>query len=646
MKYSILPILFFFVTLTSCVDEDFSGSCMDDTELPEVFKNDYSLSMMVTLDNMGGTRNSFVDDYGYNPMEEVENYINPEKFRVLFFNDKDQFLFESKSRWVKRLDTSEDHNTWFVSVPIFSYGNDEEYDWDWTKIKEALTSSTFKIAILANRPDLQYFAGTKDGDLPADWFDNSGPDWRRGDTSWGTPEGTPAKTVFDLHHCQTDPIYMNKGIPKNWGSHEGFYNFIMGEGDRTVVVDGTDNKPLTMGATSCWVDYWNWNNLEDTNGGAIQDKDRKRYFVLPNKDKSPIPMYGIQEFKPITNWVKGTPFNLSQITEYTGDYDHRSISLLRSVVKLELVLPREPSLVCIMYPNIYARCEPMDVWTPTDKIWKDDHENDCEWQYIMNYGPIETKDNSRPANPSSADNMTENEKNSHFNYYRKKLSWFYGAWLDDKPGTPADQKGKNPWWTFGTLGTNGVVKEGQTTPYPRIFNTCIQRNTYARCEQVKVDYRDDKYHYVVYTGERNINDPSDLRRQSYQGTVVYWVFCFKNESKYYLVPFTDYSIGDNPAIEKMLNKPLDARPYSAETNSNAYMDHFRDNAITNPKHYPWPLIRNHVYRITIGNKNKTRSGGDSGGLSIQSENLYSKSINFDKPRKIEKETEKKKIEKE
>ena len=66
---------------------------------------------------------------------------------------------------------------------------------------------------------------------------------------------------------------------------------------------------------------------------------------------------------------------------------------------------------------------------------------------------------------------------------------------------------------------------------------------------------------------------------------------------------------------------------------------------------PWPLLRNHHYKITATGTPEhptTRSGG---GMSIQSEILYSKSINFDKPKEEKKEkegkvTENKKIEKE
>lgn len=148
IKYAVLTILFGLGALTSCIDDEYFTDCEEDgpaidVDIPEEITKGYSMSLIATLDaGFGGENN-------------LESYINPEKFRVLFFDSNDQFLFESKSRWVKRLPDAGNHSRWFVSVPFFSYGNElnKDYDWNWKHIKDKLTTYNFKIAILANRPD-------------------------------------------------------------------------------------------------------------------------------------------------------------------------------------------------------------------------------------------------------------------------------------------------------------------------------------------------------------------------------------------------------------------------------------------------------------------------------------------------------------
>ena len=202
IKYTILLLLFACTTLTACIDDDFYDSCEEDViDIPEGIRKGYSINLTVTLDKMGGsTRAANI----VNPLEEVENYIDPTKFRVLFFStneetNEDKFLFESRSRWVKKLDSNSSHSEWLVSVPVFTYGNDvykingKTVEWDWERIRTALTTNKFKIAILANRPELDWYPKFDDVDVPAHWYDNSGPHW--------TPEDTGVKDVFDLHHC-------------------------------------------------------------------------------------------------------------------------------------------------------------------------------------------------------------------------------------------------------------------------------------------------------------------------------------------------------------------------------------------------------------------------------------------------------------
>lgn len=642
-------MLLIFAALTSCVDKELTA---DENDVPKEIQNGHSLGFTVTLDKMGGgnaTRANHLTASKAKELEEMESYIDVQKFRVLFFagdngdEDDDKFLFESTSRWVKKQDGNDGHSSWFVSVPIFGYGNDREYNWDWDKIKTFLGTKKFKIAILANRPDLEWNMGITEKDNPNNpltdngWFDNTGPHWKQVHTKWGSK----TKKIFDLHHCQYDPIYYGK----NWDNTNlvnfGVYDFITGK------VEDEDDEHYglpTMGATSTWVS-WEKGKEDNSDATGDTDKDSKgfglRYWLHPSKDH-PIPMYGIQEFNPIPEeeWKNGTIFNLNREATDKGDGD-KSISLLRSVVKLELLIPKnvKPTYVTLFFPNIYARCEPMDIWTPTEKIWTDDNDHsgqNCEMYSIMNYGVI--TDGTEPTTDPKGDRTVADKS---IQAYQKKMSWFYGLW-----------RTKAPEWDFGAYLKNNnyanFAKEGPKTPYPQIFNTCIQRNTAVVCDDnVIVDDYDEQYnHWVVYCGERNINDPSNLYRMGQKGsgnpTVIYWMISANGHT--YCIPLTDYQnkpSTDTAVKETILvdakdkdgNGPFPTKPPSTSV-MNPYELIVQDGSA---QLKPWPLLRNHVYRFTIESipgtrsaRTATKNGSPStDNFMIKSENLYSKSISFD-----------------
>lgn len=573
IKYYFLIFLGIGMLLNSCTSEDI---IVPSEEEENLFIDDFSLSFSVFLDKMGGEENTraFDDDF----LTEYENYIDLEKFRVLFFNSEDKFLFESKSRWVKKMSEGEG-STWFVSVPLFTYGNEDE--WNWDGIRTQLTSGKFKIAILANRPGTIYFPDFDDNTLgEAKWFDNSGPNWTPDNSVCG---GTKIKTVFDLLHSQWDPIYHSKGNTSGWS--ENGYKFIMGTNEA---------GELTMSSTSNWVTV----EKSSTTVSGVRD------FITPDFDH-PIPMYGIQEYQQIDNWEKGTTFNLERSSD-------KAISMLRSVVKLELLIPKskvttQPSYVAIAYPNVYARCEPINVWTPTDQLWAEAEKKASsgycnEIDKIMSYGPL---------------CLTTDAANSTITDFQKRYSWFYGAW-------------KEKWeWPLNNLNNNGV------SGYPQIFNSCIQRNAVVGARNTLIN--DNTYwRYVVYTGERNISDTSKLNTLGNDGsgqpTVMYWMF--NNGNKLYGIPITDYSLSGNPA------RSIAADTYSSNTVKKvAYLnDTYMQKVMTltgssNKQFLPWPLVRNHVYRIYVGATNigTTKAGVETEpetlqDLGIECQDLHSESL--------------------
>lgn len=646
-KFTILT--FIFVCLfTSCIDDDLIG-CIDDSDILE-FTNDYSLNLTVTLDNMGGTRSVNTP----NALKEREDYIDPEKFRVLFFDSNEKFLFESKSRWIKRLATDANGNSqWLVSIPMYAYGNDAGENWPWEDIRGKLKNEKFKIAILANRPRKEW-CPSFDGIIDETWFDNEGPYWDKNDIG--------VRSIFDLHHCQPDPIYHGKS------TSNGYYDFISGP-----EMEGDQGKHAAMGATSSWV-AWDYPGSNGKNLVTLQDldpdiphttSDNVRYTILPSS-QHPIPMYGIQEFDPITTWVKGMPFNLSKITtgsEQTG-YNFKSIALLRSVVKLELMLskksfPTKPKFVTLWYPNIYARCEPMNVWDSTEEIWKREHKNeqDCEMYKIMQYGPIWSTKSTFPNRTV----ITGDTKGSIKNY-QKTLSWFYGAWL----GYGSDGKAR---WDFSTYSTNNFKNTDvvRTDFTPQIFNPCIQRNKLVVCSIGKdgkiegndkdepreggdggdVNYlypeNDEYWHFIVYTGERNMIDPNTLPYSS-NAYAEQWIFKSEdvtNNYKYYAIPIANYDIANNTAkncfgpynkFYLSSNNTTLNFPVESENNVDNNKDHIyvygntiRDN-VTDTEEMPWPLLRNHVYRIKVESL-PTRGVGED--ILVGSEEFHSESLKIE-----------------
>ncbi|MCH5318688.1 MAG: hypothetical protein J1E38_03135 [Paramuribaculum sp.] len=597
------------------------------------------ITFSITLDKMGGVTSRAVG--GAAELEYMESYIDIDKIRVLVFDKDDKFLFESKSRWVKQLDPSSDHQRWTVSVPLYNFGNDKDYDWEFEKIRTKLTTEEFKIAILANRPEREWNMGIKprtsddqeelDPDaidpstgqpygwvVPGGWFGSTGPDWRRNNSVVYSGTDKVVKDVFDLHHCQYDPIYHGKnyytagdkitGLNKN--TNQDFYSCIAGAENNEADYD--PERPY-MGATSSWVEWGTNDDVKDSHGWF-------RVAKMPSEDH-PIPMYGIQKFSALTNWKKGTPINLSRKTGEDGaQYNDLPVSLLRSVVKVEVVVPTGTiNDAVIFYPNLYARCEPMDVWTPTNEIWVTNH-SDCEWKDIKGFGLMVRSEDSNYADYSIP---IINESRIR---YQDRLSRLYGIW----------RKEKN--WSFNKNTNEDIdsyFDEGgkyADDNHPRIFNPCIQRNTTIYVEKAYTDGDGD--HYIAYVGERNMNHPSNIGRIGDTGAgacpVMYW--CLIRNGNTLSFPIAEYTAANYNKM--MFNGTASATPGNSSTGFSTYEKGIVEDSRNYPD-LPVPLLRNHVYKIRFRGANngdftstiKSRSNGFD-GFSIQSEILATKDIGF------------------
>lgn len=661
-RYHNIIILLFTIAgfcFPSCVDESVTPepSVTEpeepyiDPKLPEEIRNGFSISFNMSLESMGGenTRTSNAE------LMDIDNFVDLEKVRVLFFvcakdvsdketsvadtahikyyssagnpNDKpymagknDHFLFESKSRWVSILQDDESTTaSWQVTAPVFTYGNNDEYRWE--DIRYALTHYPFKVVVLANRPDYVNF-GNFDSKFSGEVHFNTGrgPTWGPNDTWIPKERRTTADNavnwdekpiINDLHHCQWDVVYASKNSGDKSSSNipyggAGVYNFIMENpkpNDRDPVpqpdpnnLDDPIHKQNRMGAFS------NWTRKEDFGKG----KEENAYF-LPDKSSQAIPMYGVQVFDPIPDWREGTPFNISERNHgQSGELIRKNIFLLRSLVKLELKIPKQmeqngrmvPITITepyIRYSNVMARCEPLDVATPTERLW---HEEDwtssdyCEWKNIYDYGPIINGDLGQ-GNVETLD---------------ARLYWFYGAWRD--------------WWHFnynkgiqyGVNPENGELFKGKGAPYPRIFNPVVQRNDEVRLDLCLID-DEDFWYYVIYTGERNINDPTQFGQtdsfNAENAKAVYFRFIANGTT--YIVPTANFT-GTNLASTFHFTDGSENSNVSTAGSAKSYFSQMAKKTNPETEDWNWPFLRNHVYTFTV---RSFGSFSDSGGIDVK-----------------------------
>lgn len=587
------------MAFTSCHDEDLTA--MSPEEAPSFGNDVYSINFIATVDDMG-TRGVYNQSSDPQEVTKWENYIDLERFRVLFFDMDDKFLFESKNRWVKQVEAGNSFSSWYVSVPLGDFGNDnygegQGYDWDF--IRGFLTSNKFKIALLVNRPARLLYPGFIDSELgfTDGVFDNDGPYWG--------PEHTGKKTLFDLQHYQYDIIYTDKG-EHGTKTNSSYYDFVMGEID-------TDRP--TMGAAINWVSFDN----NDTDKELLSGTTYMRNVKMPSASH-PIPMYGVQVFDAIPEkaWKPGSPFDISNIPDNVfpddrAPYTYTSISLLRCCVRIDLKIPKtvmggkKPTHLSLWYSNIYSRTEPMDNWTPTDQIWNQNNashsDNNCEMSRLISYGPFVT--NKDPGNGTTKAK------------YQERLKWFYGAWLD---------KG----WKFLTKDNKAVTPtKTNGLEYPRIFNSCIQRNKVISCLKADMSqYYDDGYwHYIIYTGERNPNDVNSLPNMPSNPYISCFFISWDN-TKFYGIPLLNYAKNNDDQVSKVFGPHSDGTvkngstpgPYNTYVNTNV--------PSSTGDNIPYPLIRNHIYTFTLKG---TKSGDDDlSSFFIDSEVNATTDINFSK----------------
>ena len=368
----------------------------------------------------------------------------------------------------------------------------------------------------------------------------------------------------------TTPI-VNKDSKWNFNvTGDSEYIFIFSENDNTVIYE-----------------------IEYIASDYLYNIEREGIVLGEGSGKNLIPMYGIQSYNQLGSvWQEGTLFNLSNYnhisTSQNDGYTHKEISMLRSVAKVELKLPRNFNAhnVYLRSMNRRSRNEPMDVSTPTDQIWRDDdiqtliaqHPTYCEWSQL----------NINGISPfyGAADNLS----------YQQKLAWYYGSWAEE-----------------GKLGaiivpTTPLIKyDRETSGYPRIINPRIERSDFTKFYYTGV--AEGIYdRYILYVPEKFVDDPNEAGRLESIPKVCHIEFrrgkdddeqglgsadpaVNIDDNNCYRIYFTD-----NGFYNKGNGYPTFDKPEGSDTYDNWENSYEKDPEIL--RHH-WPIMRNHVYSFIV-----------------------------------------------
>lgn len=314
----------------------------------------------------------------------------------------------------------------------------------------------------------------------------------------------------------------------------------------------------------------------------IEDKylyETDRQGKLPTKEYA-IPMYGVQTFDPVKEEYlqMGQTYNLSSRNILNSgerdEYNHKKVYLLRSMAKVELLLPvgEEPEHVYFRFMNRTNRCEPVDVYTPTNEIW-DNIDNEITAATLK--GTFFDKDIVK-----------------EYDTYRNALAWFYGAWTEWKDDAKWDWNGA------------ATYEPDPAAPIiPRVFNTRINRSNYAhfiKDEVVNVPMYGQMQRYILYVPEKNVADPNVRGDMSNTPKVAHIELRYAQHN--------DDNLDDNGCFRIYFadkQPPQHSSDHRYDTTEEEYLGDFL------------PIVRNHIYRFVVPNipssaSAKSRNGGAEG----------------------------------
>ena len=145
------------------------------------------------------------------------------------------------------------------------------------------------------------------------------------------------------------------------------------------------------------------------------------------------------------------------------------------------------------------------------------------------------------------------------------------------------------------------------------------------------------WHYIVYMGEKNVNDPTNLSRMgnmdSGSPTLIYWQIAYQGN-------IVAFPIIENPEVfnstyDKYENG-TDGKRYPTFTTGSKISGPQVNNVYTgdevkvaNGTKQGWPLIRNHVYRMYVnGTRPRNTRGDGQWNISVNGKMSSSRTINF------------------
>lgn len=479
----------------------------------------YALSLTVELPVIGDTRAEDDD------IERYEDYVDPSKIRLLFFTaqetssdddsaSKDTTLireFASSELSFIPIDLSRYSKQWHVRIPV-----DPDDDADFIT---AIRENDFKIAVLAN------------------WPETLGKD---------VPFLEPDESIDKLHHLADDDVYSDDA--------EGVYSILF-----------DDRYETSMGLKTDWVEK-DEQSYEDAPETEKNSGYKFNIGVAPTAEQ-PIPMYGIQKFGALKNvWKEGTVFDLSNFDRMTpSSYKYSDICLLRSVAKVELLIPASmgPQAVFLRNANRSARCEPVDVTANTKDIWVDQtaaneskHDINCEWSKLVN----------TPRPPFY-------DPEGDLDSYQNALAWYYDRWSHV---TPPD------------------------TEYPHILNPMIDRSDFTRF--LETESQETQYkRYVLYVPEKFVDDPETAGDPTSDPKVCHIEFRVSGDPVDDLDDDNCYRIYFVKDGMTEVVKDIDFT-YDEESRIVKNWENVYEKNPDNLKEH-WPIMRNHWYKFVVADAN-------------------------------------------
>lgn len=333
-----------------------------------------------------------------------------------------------------------------------------------------------------------------------------------------------------------------------------------------------------------------------------------------------IPMYGIEKYSALGSWKPGTVFDLSNfnnlgqttvtVTDKEGEedveydmdlqnYPHKTVQLIRSVAKVELKIPKiyQAHHVFLRSMNRRGRCEPVDVSTPTSKIWnktlavgeegKGGHGDEChDWGKIYGHTPFFVEKSKALPNADEYAN------------YRSKLAWYYGNWSNNNiVGKGPDGKGSIE------VEINATDKKNDIEDYPQIMNAMIQRTDFTEFIEAGFDGYYDRY--VLYVPEKYVDDPGSVGSDKNMETTTPKVCHIEfrgdtdpytniDDNWAYRIYFTDGGFYSNDGANEY---PDFKKPTEDAKDDTTWENSYEQKEANLENH--WPIIRNHYYRFTV-----------------------------------------------